>query len=158
MKEVKVPKRMVFVDVDGVLSAPIFVGYGIGMSEEDWLTYCLINKDTSYDNCQAVPCVSKYLSEASKEAYLYVLTAVGSSFEADAKRKFIAEKYPEIRFDGFIAVARAEDKVPVILTMARDKAFSPTACELIEDDYGTLIRASKHGIKATHIANIAAEY
>lgn len=154
-------RRLIFVDVDGVLSAPRFDvsgGIRVGMPEEDWLTYCIRKGQSAYDECAAVPCMSRYLEQAQDTAGIYVLTAVLSSFEADAKRRFVREKYPNVCFDGVICVGSSKDKIPVILAIAKENGFFPGECELIEDDYSILIDCLDAGIRAKHVANVAAEY
>ena len=150
-------RKMTFVDVDGVLSAPKFGRAGIGMPEETWFRYCIEYGDSAYDECGRVPCVAERLKKEAEDAELYVLTAVGTSFEADAKRKFVREKYPDVPFDGFIAVGSSKDKIKAILAMADSKRILPGDCEIIEDDYPTLLECAAAGINATHLANVAAD-
>ena len=46
--------RLAFFDIDGVLSAPGYDVNGeirIGMSDEDWILYCIRYGKNSYDYC-----------------------------------------------------------------------------------------------------------
>ena len=156
--ERRIPK-ITFVDVDGVLSAPKFGDCGVGMTEEKWTKWCVEYDDRAYDGCSAVPCVNRMLKERAEHGVsLYVLTAVNNSFEADAKRRFVAEKYPEVDFDGFIAVRSGSDKIPVIKAYAERVFVGVEDCELVDDDYELLIECGLAGIKATHVSNVEAEF
>ena len=161
MSEANGKTKLLFVDVDGVLSVPDFPDAGtagprVGMPEEDWLEYCVRNGDASYAGCSAAPCAKRYAEKKKAEgAETFVLTAVRTSFEADAKRKFVREKYGGA-FDRFVAVGNSSDKLPVILAIAKTKGARPEECEIVEDDYGTLIECHRAGIKATHVVSVAA--
>lgn len=150
--------KLIFVDVDGVLSAPRFGKYEVGMSEEEWLIYCVKHGDSSYEDCSPVACVNSYLKEEQKDAGIYVLTAVESTFEAEAKRKFVEKKYSEIKFDGFIGVSKKANKIPIILAIAEENKFFSKECEIIEDDYELLIKCEQAGLRVKHLANIASKY
>ena len=100
--------------------------------------------------------MDRYLREQIKQgATAYVLTAVQNSFEADAKRKFIKERYPEVKFKEFIAVNGSSAKLQMIRSIAKRDGIRLEDCELVEDDYDALLKCAAEGVNSVHVSNLA---
>ena len=148
-------KDLIFIDVDGVLAVPNFGDYGVGMSDTEWLDFCVSKKDKAYENCGRLKSIVSYLIGANaNHSQIYVLTTVGNSYEANAKRSFINSNYRNILFKEFVAVGSSEDKIAMIQSIARDVGKLLKDCLLIDDDFNLLLKAKESGINILHISNI----
>ena len=149
--------RLAFFDVDGTLSAPVYLvdgKYGPGMPGDDWVRYCVKYGADAYQWCKFIPAVKAYALKLKKAgARLFVLTSVETSFETEAKHKFIDTYYPGI-FEKVISVSKDEYKFIVIDEMAKITGYALEECELVEDTFSTVLDVSLKGIKATHISDI----
>lgn len=158
-KEIEM-SEIVFVDVDGTLSVPIYKKNGadvIGFSPEEWLKYCIQNGEDTYQYCKPVAAVKKYAQKRKREgAVLYVLTTSKTSFETKAKEKFTERYYPGL-FEEIIAVASDEMKLPVMLSVAEKYGVRPEKCELVEDTFSTLLQIMQSGIRPVHISHLLAD-
>lgn len=150
--------KLLFVDFDNVLAVTLFNKDKVGMSQQDWIEWCVNHQNHSYDECISVPFMKELLeTEKANNTKLFVLTAVFSSYEADSKRCF-CKKYYDGLFDEFIAVGSSKDKIDIIKAVAKREKVSLSDCEMIEDDYSLLLMAYEEGIKATHIIKLASCY
>jgi hypothetical protein len=84
---------------------------------------------------------------------LFALSTSQTSFEHEAKQKFLDTHYPGL-FSGLITVGRDAYKQQVIAQMAKLRGIALKECELVEDTYATLLEAGELGIKVTHISMI----
>ena len=152
--------KLAFFDMDGTLCVPTYKIDGnetVGFDEEGWLAYCIKHGANSYDHCKPLPKVRDYAAKLKSEgAKLYVLTGVLTSIEVDAKRKFVAEKYPDL-FEDVISVGDAQKKLLVIKLMAEENGVDLSECELVEDTYTLVLDATIMGIKGTHVAQFLIE-
>lgn len=146
--------KLAFFDIDGTLSVPQYMVDGkleIGLFE-GWVEYCIENGMDTYKDCKPVKIVGEYAKRLKREGVaLYALSTSQSSFEHDAKKKFLETHYPGV-FLSLISVSRDELKLPVIAKMAEKMKARLEDCELVEDTYATLLEAGKLGVKATHIS------
>ena len=90
--------KLVFFDVDGVLSVPRYHMDGrmtIGTTSEKWIAYCRIHGQDTYEYCTGVGPVRAYAEKRKREgARLFVLSAVACEEEERAKDRFIERLYP----------------------------------------------------------------
>ena len=153
-------EKLVFFDVDGVLSVPRYLIGGrmtIGTTNEMWKAYCRIHGADTYEYCVGIRAVRAYAEKLKAEgARLFVLSAVACEDEARAKDKFIARLYPGL-FEENIYVDDAPDKVPYILKRAEELGVPVSSCELVEDNLELLFVANTAGIIPTHLSMLVAE-
>lgn len=153
--------KLAFFDFDGTLSVPEYLVDGekkIGYpTVPSWIDYCNGLGPEAYKTCRPVKPVRRYAA-ALKEAgaRLYVLTAIKSEGEVQAKWEFLADHY-EGFFEDMLMVASPEEKLGVIKQIAASEGVDLTECELIEDMYPTLLGVIGDGVKATHLSQIVGE-
>lgn len=151
--------RLAFFDIDGVLSAPGYDVNGeirIGMSDEDWILYCIRYGKNSYDYCRPVGAAGEYARKLREEGTeLFVLSTSQTSGESDGKRAFVrkyfADLFPE---ENVYTVARDELKLEVIAAIALLRGVPLKECELVDDTFSLLLKAEGQGIRGTHIAQV----
>jgi FMN phosphatase YigB (HAD superfamily) len=151
--------KLSFFDVDGTLSAPQYEIDGkmqIG-TVDGWIEYCVAHGADTYDACRPVQPVREYAKRLQAEGVeLYALSTSQTSFEHEAKQKFLDTHYPGL-FRSLITVSRDEYKLQVIAAMAEQKQIPIEECELVEDTYATLLEAADRGICVTHISMLITE-
>ena len=146
--------RLVFFDVDGVLSVPCYLGYGIGMPEKEWVQYCVDKGTETYKDCKVLSGVIDSINYFKRcGSKLFVLTAVGSSYEANAKRVFVKEKYGDV-FEEFIAVGSSKQKAEMIKCVSKKYNVEIDSCLMIDDDFNLLLEMKEQGINVLHVTNI----
>ena len=156
-REVIFMTRLAFFDMDGTLCAPRFYVNGNlvpGMSDEDWTAFCKKNGADTYRFCKTVTPVAEYAAELrARGAELYVLTAVQTEEEIAAKRKYTQLHFPGM-FTDVIGVEHDADKLDVIAKIAKEKGIAAEECELVEDTYSLVLKATVAGIRATHVSHL----
>ena len=156
----KTVERLVFFDVDGVLSVPRYPINGrmtIGTTSEAWIEYCRIHGEDTYAYCTGVAPVRAYAEKLRREgARLFVLSAIACEEEGIAKDKFIDRLYPGM-FESCHYVYHAEDKIPFILRFAEERRIPAASCTLVEDNLDILFIANTAGITPMHISMLIDE-
>ena len=152
--------RLVFFDVDGVLSVPRYLIGGrmtIGTTSAKWKAYCELHGEDTYEYCYGVGPVRAYAEKCKAEgARLFVLSAVICEEEAIAKDKFIARCYPGL-FESCHYVHEASEKVGFILETAEKEGVPASSCELVEDNLDILFAANTAGITPMHLSMLISE-
>jgi hypothetical protein len=152
--------KLVFFDVDGVLSVPRYLIGGkmtIGTTNEKWKEYCRIHGEDTYEYCVGISAVRKYAEKLKAEgARLFVLSAVACEEEERAKDKFIARCYPGL-FESCHYVYHSSEKVSFILETAGRMNVPVSSCELVEDNLELLFEANTAGITPMHLSMLIAE-
>lgn len=150
--------KITFFDLDGTLSVPEYRNNGepvIGFPTiKEWVHYCETAGQDAYQYCKPVIVTKKYAAELKSAGIkLYVLTAVMSDAEIEAKRVFIEENYDGF-FDDLLTVSNAKEKREKIRRVAEMEGVSCCECELVEDDFSTLLDVIGDGVKTTHISQL----
>ena len=152
--------KLVFFDVDGVLSVPRYLIGGrmtIGTTNEKWKEYCRIHGEDTYEYCVGISAVRKYAEKRKAEgARLFVLSAVACEEEERAKDKFVARCYPGL-FESCHYVYHSSEKVSFIQETAERMGVPVSSCELVEDNLELLFDANTAGIIPMHLSMLIAE-
>ena len=152
--------KLVFFDVDGVLSVPRYHMDGrmtIGTTSEKWIAYCRIHGKNTYEYCTGVGPVRAYAEKRKREgARLFVLSAVACEEEEHAKDRFIERLYPGL-FEACYYVYEAADKIPFIVNKAEAEGVTVSSCELVEDNLDVLFAANTAGITPMHLSMLIDE-
>ena len=152
--------KLVFFDVDGTLSVPIYPDGGrevIGFSDEGWLEYCRTAGEDGYRLCKPVEPVKRYAEKCLSEgSVLYVLTTSQMEEETAAKRKFVERHYAGL-FAQVLDVRHDKEKLDAMREKAQEHGLLLTDCELVEDTFATLLYVMQAGVKATHIASLVCD-
>lgn len=152
--------KLVFFDVDGVLSVPRYDIGGrmtIGTTSEKWAEYCRIHGEDAYEYCAGVGPVRSYAVRRKQEgARLFVLSAVSCKEEIWAKDKFVERLYPGL-FEACFYVNDPADKIPFILKKAEEEKLPVGDCELVEDNLDVLFGANTAGITPMHLSMLIDE-
>jgi hypothetical protein len=146
--------NLLFVDFDNVLFIPEFRGKGLGMSQDEWFSWCVRFKNASYIDSKPVSFMKDYIKSRTDITKIYVLTVTCSSYELDVKRYMCNKDYNGI-FTDVISVCSPIEKLKMIKVIAEKEHISLSNCELIEDDYSLLLKANELGIVGSHISNVA---
>ena len=147
-----------FFDLDGTLSVPEYRNEGepvIGFpTVSEWVYYCETAGQDAYQYCKPVMVTKEYATELKSAGIkLYVLTAVMSDAETEAKKVFIKENYDGF-FEDLLTVSSAKEKKEKIRQVAEIEGVSCCECELVEDDFSTLLDVMSDGVKTTHISQL----
>lgn len=150
--------KIVFFDLDGTLSIPEYRNDGepvIGFPTiREWVHYCETAGRDAYQYCKPVKVTKKYAAELKSAGIkLYVLTAVMSNAEIEAKKVFIKDNYDGL-FEDLLTVSNASEKREKIRKVAEMESVSCCECELVEDDFSTLLDVMGDGVKTTHISKL----
>lgn len=125
-----------------------------GMSDEAWLEFCRKNGEDTYRFCTPVPQVTAHAEELRRTgAVLFVLSASQSEEENAAKRKFVRVNMPGL-FEEVITVDADDKKIPTIRRIAEERGVALSDCEIVEDTYGLVLKATVAGINATHVSHL----
>ena len=152
--------KYIFFDVDGVLSAPCYYNkntgeYGIGFDDQGWRDYLEEYKQDAYKDCKAVGAIYDFINGLNSDVTKYVLSSVENENEANAKIKFLDNKYPNM-FEAYYFVKSDDEKIKHIIEFAHDNNIDIDECTLVDDTYLLLLKAHNNGIRAIHISNILA--
>lgn len=150
--------KIAFFDLDGTLSVPEYRNNGepvIGFPTiSEWVHYCETAGKDAYQYCKPVVVTKKYADEMKSAGIkLYVLTAVMSNAEIGAKKVFIKDNYDGF-FEELLTVGNASEKREKIRQVAEMEGVSCRECELVEDDFSTLLDVIGDGVKTTHISQL----
>jgi hypothetical protein len=160
MNEGKSLTRLVFFDVDGVLSVPRYDMDGrmtIGTTSRKWIEYCRAHGEDTYEYCTGIGPVRAYAEKRKAEgARLFVLSAVACEEEERAKDKFVERLYPGL-FEACYYVYEAADKIPFIVKKAEEEGVPVSSCELVEDNLDILFVANTAGITPMHLSMLIDE-
>ncbi|MBP5295589.1 MAG: hypothetical protein J6Y95_07735 [Lachnospiraceae bacterium] len=152
--------KLVFFDVDGVLSVPRYDIEGrmtIGTTSEKWIAYCRVHGEDTYEYCTGIGPVRAYAEKRKREgARLFVLSAVACEEEARAKDRFIERLYPGL-FEACYYVNEAAAKIPFIVKKAEEEGVPVSSCELVEDNLDVLFTANTEGITPMHLSMLIDE-
>ena len=146
--------NLLFVDFDNVLFIPEFRSKGLGMSQDEWFSWCVRLENSAYADSKPVSFMKDYLKSRKDITKMYVLTVAYSSYELDVKRYMCNKDYEGI-FAGVISVCSPIEKINMIKAIAEKENISFSNCELIEDDYSLLLKANELGIVGSHISKVA---
>ena len=149
--------RYVFFDIDGVLSAPVFLSDGkqvSGFSDNDWVRANI--EGYAYKDCIA-PKLSKDFVKALDilGKRLFCLTTETFSFAYLNKVRFITENYPEFKDkQDILYVLEDAKKITLIKEIAKRDNLRLSECLLVEDTLNTILLAEKEGIRTMHISQL----
>ena len=154
--------KIAFFDLDGTLSVPEYRNDGepvIGFPTiSEWVHYCETAGQDAYQYCKPVMVTKKYAAELKSAGIkLYVLTAVMSDAEIKAKNVFIKNNYDGF-FEELLTVSNASEKREKIRKTAEMEGVPCCECELVEDDFSTLLDVICDGVKTTHISQLIDYY
>lgn len=154
-------KRVAFFDFDGCLVAPMFkqsdgkynIGF-LGYKYDEFMN----NADHGVYRHTAIvrPVHSFAVDLHSKGWTLNVLTGGTTKTERHEKRQFVDKHFNTISniFKDVMFVQQPGEKVEAILAYAKEHDIKPENCLLVEDNYVTLLRAAKAGIKVMSVAHV----
>ena len=150
--------KLAFFDVDGTLSAPLYLhrdgSRSLGFSSEGWLEYCEDTKDEGYMTCRPLPCVREFAGELKKNGCrLFVLSFIMTDREPGAKIRFLEKYYPGL-FEDYFFVRDDPEKLPLMERVAEENGCALSDCMLVEDMYDTLLKAYVKGVMPIHVTNI----
>ena len=150
--------RLAFFDVDGTLSAPLYIEQDgrrvIGWPKEEWLEFCRAHPLDAYEHCKVVEPVSAYAKRLFEQGVkLYGLSTMELPEERSAKEVFLQKHFPGM-FEELLGPEEDAQKVDMIRETAAREGVLLSECELVEDTYRTLLLANEAGIRCTHISHL----
>ena len=150
--------KIAFFDLDGTLSVPEYRNNGKPVIEfpsiDEWVNYCETAGRDAYQYCRPVEAVKKYAAKLKTAGVkLYVLTAVMSDAEIEAKKVFLEKHYKGF-FEDMLTAGSAKEKREIIRKTAEAEEAQCGECELVEDAFSTLLDVLSDGVKATHISQL----